>query len=255
MYRTGLKLQTGSASRWPSIQGLATRLLPNRAFSNLHPQLRLATSNPNFPLMRSRSILRLNIRAGAKQSLHSVFRARFNSSSTSGKMREAAEKVKQKASEGKEQAQTLGQRLKILSKQYGWVALGVYLGLSMLDFPFCFLLVRVAGPERIGHLENVVVSAVSSVIPDSVKPFYHECKAKLKQRRTNEAEREGSEDGSNDGEVESKGASLGTQLALAYAIHKSLIFIRVPLTAAVTPKVVKILHRWGYKVGNKPSKG
>lgn len=44
-------------------------------------------------------------------------------------------------------------------------------------------------------------------------------------------------------------ASLATQLALAYAIHKSFIFVRVPLAAAVTPKVVKVLRAWGWKIG------
>jgi hypothetical protein len=47
---------------------------------------------------------------------------------------------------------------------------------------------------------------------------------------------------------------LATQLALAYAIHKSFIFIRVPLTAAVTPKVVKILRGWGWDIGKRTSK-
>lgn len=48
---------------------------------------------------------------------------------------------------------------------------------------------------------------------------------------------------------------LATQLALAYAIHKSFIFIRVPLTAAVTPKVVKVLRSWGWQIGKrKPRK-
>jgi len=42
-----------------------------------------------------------------------------------------------------------------------------------------------------------------------------------------------------------------TELALAYAIHKSFIFIRVPLTAAVTPKVVKMLRGWGWDIGKK----
>ncbi|KAJ3501653.1 hypothetical protein NM208_g16894 [Fusarium decemcellulare] len=46
-------------------------------------------------------------------------------------------------------------------------------------------------------------------------------------------------------------ACLATQLALAYAIHKSFIFLRVPLTAAVTPKVVKVLRSWGWKIGKK----
>jgi hypothetical protein len=44
---------------------------------------------------------------------------------------------------------------------------------------------------------------------------------------------------------------LATQLALAYAIHKSLIFFRVPLAAAVTPKVVKVLRGWGWNIGKK----
>lgn len=44
---------------------------------------------------------------------------------------------------------------------------------------------------------------------------------------------------------------LWTQIVLAYFIHKSLIFIRVPLTAALLPKVVKSLRKWGWKVGRK----
>ncbi|KAI9840998.1 MAG: hypothetical protein M1837_001073 [Sclerophora amabilis] len=49
-------------------------------------------------------------------------------------------------------------------------------------------------------------------------------------------------------------ASIWTQLALAYAIHKSFIFIRVPLTAAVTPKVVKVLRGWGWDIGKRKPK-
>ncbi len=45
---------------------------------------------------------------------------------------------------------TLGARLKRLFREYGWTATGVYFALSLLDFPFCFLLVRNVGTERIG---------------------------------------------------------------------------------------------------------
>lgn len=48
-------------------------------------------------------------------------------------------------------AQGLSARLKQLSREYGWTAVGVYLGLSVLDFPFCFLLVRIVGTEKIGE--------------------------------------------------------------------------------------------------------
>lgn len=45
---------------------------------------------------------------------------------------------------------SLSGRLKKLSREYGWSAVGVYLGLTILDFPFCFLLVRTLGTDRIG---------------------------------------------------------------------------------------------------------
>lgn len=52
-----------------------------------------------------------------------------------------------------------------LSREYGWSALGVYLLLTAIDFPFCFLAVRWLGTERIGHLEHVVVSWFWKVVP------------------------------------------------------------------------------------------
>lgn len=42
-----------------------------------------------------------------------------------------------------------------------------------------------------------------------------------------------------------------TELAFAYAVHKSLMPLRVPLAAAVLPKVVKVLRGMGYQVGKK----
>jgi len=43
-----------------------------------------------------------------------------------------------------------------------------------------------------------------------------------------------------------------TELAIAYGIHKTVvIFLRVPLAVALTPKVAKILRGWGYKVGRQ----
>jgi hypothetical protein len=41
-------------------------------------------------------------------------------------------------------------------------------------------------------------------------------------------------------------------MALAYALHKSFIFIRVPITAAITPKVVRTLRGWGWNIGKMP---
>lgn len=54
-----------------------------------------------------------------------------------------------------EEGLSFGARMKKLTKEYGWVTVGVYLGMSVLDFPFCFLLVKVVGPDRIGKSRRV----------------------------------------------------------------------------------------------------
>ncbi|PHH69763.1 hypothetical protein CDD80_6516 [Ophiocordyceps camponoti-rufipedis] len=159
---------------------------------------------------------------------------------------------------------SLGARLKKLSKEYGWSAVGVYLALSVLDFPFCFLLVKVVGTEKIGKMEHYIVSTLSRLIPESMmqrwRAYRHGTADSQQQPQEQQQQQTGSDGGaatvvgwgveeaqrSNDEE-----ASLATQLALAYAIHKSFIFIRVPLTAAVTPKVVKVLRSWGWNIGKR----
>ncbi|OXV09878.1 hypothetical protein Egran_02359 [Elaphomyces granulatus] len=150
---------------------------------------------------------------------------------------------------------SLSQRLRKLFREYGWSALGVYLLLSALDFPFCFAAVRLLGVERIGHYEHVIVEGAKDVFR-AVWPFNRSRREELRDgqqvvagnripRSYNHGVREAEE--RNSGE----GASIWTQLALAYAIHKSFIFIRVPLTAAVTPKVVKTLRQWGWDIGKR----
>jgi len=157
----------------------------------------------------------------------------------------------------------LSARLKKLSREYGWSAVGVYFALSVLDFPFCFLLVRIVGTDRIGALEDWIMTYVKKAIPDSIEEKWHNYRKSLKKA---EVENLGSDDisehiemagwGVEEAERRNKGpgASLGTQLALAYAIHKSFIFLRVPLTAAVTPKVVKKLRSWGWNIGKRRPK-
>ena len=59
---------------------------------------------------------------------------------------------------------SLSARLKKLSREYGWSAVGVYFALSALDFPFCFLAVRLLGTERIGYLEHQVLHYAKLII-------------------------------------------------------------------------------------------
>ncbi|KAF2441729.1 hypothetical protein P171DRAFT_434365 [Karstenula rhodostoma CBS 690.94] len=159
-----------------------------------------------------------------------------------------------------EPALSLSQRLKRLSKQYGWLAVGVYFGLSALDFPFCYLAVRMLGTERVGHYEHVIVEGIKSLIRIPFPSLFQgsrDLEGPIAEEIREAAEREealGHDGGKVVGHNGAAEASLWTQLALAYAVHKSLIFFRIPLAAAVLPKVAKTLRKWGWNVGKpKPT--
>lgn len=117
--------------------------------------------------------------------------------------------------------------IKKLIHQYGYSALGIYLGLSLLDLPICYLVVHSAGEDVIREYQ------------DKFMKFIGYKKDKTTESSTTEI----------DDEPEEKSSTFVTEFALAYAIHKSLIFIRLPITAAITPAVVKYLQSKGFKVG------
>ncbi|KAK6431566.1 DUF1279 superfamily [Oleoguttula sp. CCFEE 5521] len=157
-------------------------------------------------------------------------------------------------------------RLRRLSKQYGWVAVGVYFGLSVLDFPFCFLAVRLAGPERIGKLEHAILSWLTTtfapagrILQPVAEPVWNAIEPAVEsvmgifRTKPQAVELSGAameEAGAKTEKKKKAGASIWTELAIAYGIHKTLlIFVRVPLAAALTPKVARVLQSYGWKVG------
>ncbi|KAI9712553.1 MAG: hypothetical protein M1812_006862 [Candelaria pacifica] len=156
---------------------------------------------------------------------------------------------------------SLSQRLRKLSREYGWSALGVYLLLSALDFPFCFIAVRWLGTDRIGRWEHIIVEYFWKVVPWPFPEHTSQTPVEVYgvpqdiEGKNPAVEEAGW--GVEEAEKANKSdqASIWTQLALAYAIHKSFIFLRVPLTAAVTPKVVKVLRGWGWDIGKRKPKG
>lgn len=162
--------------------------------------------------------------------------------------------------QGAEENLSLTARLRKLSREYGRAAIVVYFLLSVLDYPFFFMLVKAVGTERIGKVEHLIVSTVASVVPESIRLRARGLWESLKEKYT-----EFTGDGKTTDKIEAVGrwgveeaqerhdeeASLATQLALAYAIHKTFIFVRVPLTIAVTPRIVKQLRAWGWNIGKK----
>ncbi|KAI1816238.1 hypothetical protein GGS20DRAFT_583617 [Poronia punctata] len=241
---------------------IRTHLRTFRPF--LQSAVRPIQNAPGFEIWQSISrpglIRRLGQRTSTKPNNNAAFRSSPGRSfHNTSRLRQSAEQTKTK----KPEQESLGfsARMKKLSREYGWSAVGVYFALSVLDFPFCFLLVRVVGTDRIGAFEEFVVSNAKKVIPQSVRDKYNH----YRNRGAGAGAGAGAEDhdeqqtapvpagwGVEEAEIRNKSeASLGTQLALAYAIHKSFIFLRVPLTAAVTPKVVKVLRSWGWDIGKR----
>jgi len=142
---------------------------------------------------------------------------------------------------------SLSQRFKKLSREYGWSALGVYATLSILDFPFCFLAIRLIGAEHVGRWEQAVTSTIVNILRVPFPALFKE--------RAEEAETQSIEGPVESAEAATKQtekASIWTQLALAYAVHKSFIFLRIPATLALTPKVVNTLRKWGWNIGKRP---
>ncbi|KAF3936407.1 hypothetical protein ABW19_dt0202717 [Dactylella cylindrospora] len=157
---------------------------------------------------------------------------------------------------------TVSQRMKQLFKEYGFSAIGVYFLLSVLDFPFCFLFVKTVGTEKIAYYEHIIIEKFWSVMPESIREWRPKAVKEAKAQAEAEemgiggdidslAHGEGLKSNGATGKEGDSGASLWTMLLLAYAVHKSLIFIRVPLTAAVTPKIVQKLRGWGFNIGQK----
>ncbi|KAF2161515.1 hypothetical protein M409DRAFT_58921 [Zasmidium cellare ATCC 36951] len=148
---------------------------------------------------------------------------------------------------------SLSERMKEMSRKYGWIVVGIYLGLSVLDFPFCFLAVRWFGTERIAEIEHTIIDSVWGVVEKAVPSLKERREQKEAIAAAEDAAREGGEAVMEDAKKH-EDASIWTQLLLAYGVHKSLLFIRIPVTLAVTPKVVKTLRSWGWNIGKTKPK-
>ncbi|CAG7935313.1 unnamed protein product [Penicillium nalgiovense] len=241
-----MSLRPTFLKQWISRPSEILKSTPSLA-SYLHPSARpsLARRSIIFPsagqaTRRSLTTARLPTRTRPGPSSFQPKQRRFNSGSAGGGGKGPGPGAG--AGAGASEKASLSQRLKKLSREYGWAALGVYLGLSALDFPFCFAAVRLLGVERIGYYEHVVIGFVKDKLK-SVWPQTKSSEAEDGQGQLAQAEERNQEE-----------ASIWTQLVFAYAIHKSFVFIRVPLTAAVTPKVVKTLRGWGWDIGKRKPK-
>ncbi|GAA6009223.1 hypothetical protein JCM10207_004314 [Rhodosporidiobolus poonsookiae] len=164
----------------------------------------------------------------------------------------------------------LTQRIKILFRKHGWTALVVYLVLSALDFGLCFLLIYAVGADKVRAAEDWVLDNLGWRRKDGDDDHPGRIRQAVQGWKNRHGHGEAKTVGTDQkalvggGEAhapveaavasvkqDDKGYSaLATTAVLAYAIHKTaLLPFRVGVTVAITPKVVRTLQSWGWKVG------
>lgn len=108
-----------------------------------------------------RSTLRIPSQQTPTSNPSSIFRRLFSRSTR--RRQSPAEGASTSTGSKANESLSLSQRLKKLSREYGWSAVGVYLALSALDFPFCYLLVNSLGVERIGTFWHHILPDISCI--------------------------------------------------------------------------------------------
>ncbi|KAL7751382.1 DUF1279 superfamily [Sorochytrium milnesiophthora] len=146
--------------------------------------------------------------------------------------------------------QKLG-KLKQMYKQYGRPAVYTYLGISTIDLGLSFAAVY-SGVDverfvdsaksvlsRYGLWQNVVDQDDVKELQDMLTTSETDPDAYTQQQLATAAD--------SNGVDKAKGQqSLLTTFLIAYAFHKLLMPIRIPLTVAITPTMVRLFRNWGF---------
>lgn len=141
--------------------------------------------------------------------------------------KEAAQKVKPETG------------IKKLMKTYGYSALVVYIGVTFISLPLCFFTVHSMGAEKISVYLNKGKQLFGYGEPTD--------EAVIEKIRQKEADLEEQRKlGEHTRWQAFKQSTLLAEFLIAYGLHKSLVFVRIPVTAAVTPSMARLFKRWGF---------
>ena len=124
---------------------------------------------------------------------------------------------------------TLSGRLKLLIKNYGWYALGVYIVVGFLDFGLSFALINFIGADQVSKYTG------------ELKAWINELLHRVDVDGPGNSVKDPATQSQNGNE------SLYAMIALAYTLHKTLFLpVRVGLVAGITPRFVKFLTARGW---------
>ncbi|CAG8501574.1 8692_t:CDS:1 [Ambispora gerdemannii] len=149
-------------------------------------------------------------------------------------------------------------RLKLLTRRYGASAVVIYLAISAMDLAATFILLQSGGGERVKKIEDWITETFG------INTIYRQNRDDNKDRNLNTTIMISSQennttlsmitndDGGNSGSDSTKQTpSLMSTLVIAYGIHKILLPLRLGVTAAMTPPLVRKLRSMGWDIGRQ----
>lgn len=158
----------------------------------------------------------------------------------SGRRRHYSHQSSNENEKSDEKPKSVGNKLKELIQKYGRHALGVYLALSFIDFSVAFVGVHLIGADKL------------EAVKDWAMEKWYDLRGIEHTDNANESTSTSSQGSEQKSEESSKSGGWGSpmlwaEVAVAYTIHKTAFLpIRVGLTAAWTPKIVKWLTVRGW---------
>ncbi|SAL98078.1 hypothetical protein [Absidia glauca] len=178
----------------------------------------LFASKPLFRPLKGSSILNVYRQHAWRQ-----YTKEAATSSTQEVTRTTAASVKPVVVEGK---------FKQLARKYGPSGVLVYLGVGFIDLGFTFATIQLVGSDKVRLLEKRFMDT------------YRQNKERFgfKGTESTTTEHTHQEDEDEDGKP-----SLTSVFLLAYGIHKTLLLpVRLAITTAITPALVRKVHAWGW---------
>jgi hypothetical protein len=120
-----------------------------------------------------------------------------------------------------QQQQSPSSKTNQFMKKYGYVGIGVYVALGVVDLAATMAFISVKGAERVREVEDYVIGKTKNFLGMEHAPL--------------------------DAEELNEKPSLASMFVIAYGIHKTLLLpFRLSLTAAITPAVAKKLKNLGW---------
>jgi hypothetical protein len=270
-----LRRQVAAVSLSSSSRTVAGRSLVSRPARTISPfDSRLTTFAPRIAVLPLPTPRAFN--GTVRYSTSAVLRAQSNTAQLKPATSEMNEQDQSESDPDQPPKKaTIRERLRFLSRRYGWWALGVYLLASLVDFSLTFLAIHMLGADHIRDLENrfrryigmgkreledhevaawpVPIAVGGSSQGENSTVANNAEAARVAAQRVKKQEDIGLSTGGKPSSSSSSSSSgtLWTEALLAYTIHKTLLLpFRVGVTAAVTPSFVKYMVRLGWAKNN-----